>query len=122
MVRAVFPGHIFERVVSDDNRPDGGALSLTMKRISKWRILGERLMKLKDGKSIVLESERDPAEEARKIRHNLRRIRSCLLIRRAVRVVEGKIVITRLGTWRALSFARDPGSPPFNEPPQRNLS
>ena len=37
--------------------------------------------------------------------------------------VEGKIVITRLGTWRTLSFiARDPGLSPFNEPRLPNLS
>ncbi len=54
---------------------------------------------------------------------NLVRIRACFLIRRAVRVVEGKIVITRLCTWRALSFiAREPGSSPFNEPRLPNLS
>jgi len=94
-----------------------------MKRISKWRSLGERVAELKDGESIVLECEGDPIEEARKMRNNLRRIRACFLIRRAVRVVEGKIVITRLGIWRPLSFiARDPGSSPFNEPRLPNLS
>jgi hypothetical protein len=95
----------------------------SMKHISKWRSLGERIAKLKDGKSIVLECEGEPNEEARKMRNRLRRIRACFLIRRAVRVVEGKIVITRLGTWRTLSFiARDPGSPPFDVPRLPNLS
>ena len=88
-----------------------------MKPTSKWRSLGERIAKLKDGQSIVLECQGDPIEEARKIRNNLRRIRDCFLIRRAVRVVDGKIVITRLGTWRPLGLiARDPGSPPFGDP------
>jgi hypothetical protein len=75
-------------------------VSLTMKRISKWRILGERLVKLKDGESIVLESECDLAEEARKIRHGLNGIKTYVLIRRTVKVVDRKIVITRVGTWQ----------------------
>lgn len=74
-----------------------------MKRISKWRILGEHLAKLKDGESIVLEAEsNDPAEEASKIRHGLDGIRTYALIRRTVKVVDGKIVITRVGTWHKL--------------------
>jgi hypothetical protein len=122
MVRAVFPGHIFEQVVSD-NRPDGGVLSLIMKQISKWKSLRERVADLEDGESIVLKCEGNPREEARKIRIGLRGAKACILIRRKVRVVEGKIVITRLGTWRTLSFiARDPSSSPFNEPRLPNLS
>jgi len=61
--------------------------------------LGERLAQLKERDSIVLESEGDVAEEARKIRDGLSNVRICSLVRRKVRVVEGKIVITRVGTW-----------------------
>jgi hypothetical protein len=75
---------------------------MTVKRISKWRILGERVAKLKDGESIVLECEGDLTEEARKIRHGLDGIRTYALIRRTVKVVDGKIVITRVGTWHKL--------------------
>jgi hypothetical protein len=64
--------------------------------------LGERVEKLKDGESIVLEPEGDLTEEARKIRNGLHNIRACILVRRTVRVVDGKIVITRVGTWRPL--------------------
>jgi hypothetical protein len=77
---------------------------VTVKPVSKWKGLSERVSKLKDGGSFVIETERNPYEEAIKIRNGLRRIRACFLIRRSVRVVEGKIVITRLGTIRTLSW------------------
>lgn len=90
---------------------------------SKWRTLSERLAKLKDGKSIVVECEGDPAQEARRMRTGLRGIRACFMIRRTVRVLEGKIVITRVGTWRTLNWIeRDPESAPFNLPRLPNLS
>ena len=57
------------------------------------------MVKLKDGESIVLECEGDPTEEARRIRSGLNGIRTCCLVRRSVKVVDGKIVITLLGTW-----------------------
>jgi hypothetical protein len=76
---------------------------MTVKRISKWRLLGERLAKLKDGESIDLESEGDLAEEASKIRHGLDDIRTYALIRRTVKVVDRKIVITRVRTWQKRS-------------------
>jgi len=70
-----------------------------MKRMSKWASLGERVAKLKDGESIILESEGDPAQEAEKIRNGLNGIAACILVQRSVKVVDGKIVITRVGTW-----------------------
>lgn len=73
-----------------------------MKRKPKWRSLGERVAKLKQGESIVLEREGDLTEEARKIRNGLNGIRACSLVRRTVKVTEGKIVITRVGTWYSL--------------------
>ena len=79
-----------------------------MKATSKWGSLGERVVKLKDGESIVLECEGDPNEEARKIRSGLNGIRACCLVRRSVRVVDGKIVITLLGTWPMLGAFRSP--------------
>jgi hypothetical protein len=79
-----------------------------VKATSKWGSLGERVVKLKDGESIVLECEGDPNEEARKIRSGLNGIRACCLVRRSVRVVDGKIVITLLGTWPMLGAFRSP--------------
>jgi len=73
-----------------------------MKRTPKWRSLGERVAKLKDGECIVLESKGDLIEEARKIRNGLNGIRACYLVRRTVKVVDGKIVITRVGAWPSL--------------------
>ncbi len=73
-----------------------------MKPIAKWRSLGERLAKLKDGESIILEREGNLAEEARKIRNGLNGIKACTLVRRTVKVVNGKIVVTRVGTWPTL--------------------
>jgi hypothetical protein len=72
-------------------------------RTSKWRSLGERVAQLKDGESIVLEPEGDVTEEASKIRCGLNGLRACRLVRRNVRVVDGKIVITHVGTWPSLS-------------------
>lgn len=78
-----------------------------MKAPSKWGDLSERVVKLKDGESIVLECDGDPAEEARKIRSGLNGIRACCTIRRSVRVVDGKIVITHLATWPMLGAFRN---------------
>jgi hypothetical protein len=72
-------------------------------RTSKWGSLGEQVAKLKDGESIVLEPEGDPTEEAGKIRSGLNGTRSCRKVRRAVQVIDGKIVITRIGCWPMLS-------------------
>lgn len=77
-----------------------------MKRTSKWKSLGERVARLKDGESIVLEPEGDLAEAANKIRNGLNGIRVCRLVRRNVRVVDGKIVITHVGTWPMLGAFR----------------
>jgi hypothetical protein len=73
------------------------------KRTSKWADLGERVAKLKEGESIILEPEGEPSEDACKIRSGLNGIRVCRLVRRAVQVVDGKIVITRVGSWPMLS-------------------
>ncbi len=78
-----------------------------MKTTSKWGSLGERVVKLKDGESIVLDCEGDPAEEARKIRSGLNGIRACCLVRRSVRVVDGKIIISPVGTWPMLGAFRN---------------
>ena len=75
-----------------------------VKPVSKWKSLGQRVSRLKDGKSFVIEIEGNPYDEAARIRNGLRRMRSCSLIRRSVKVVEGKIVITRLGTIRPLAW------------------
>jgi hypothetical protein len=72
-----------------------------VKNTSKWASLGERVAKLKDGESIVLEPEGDPTVEASKIRSGLNGRN--LLIRRSVKVVDGKIVITDVGIWPMLS-------------------
>jgi hypothetical protein len=77
-----------------------------VKRTSKWVSLSARVAKLKDGESIVLEPEGDLSEEARKIRSGLRGVRACVLIRRSVKVVDGKIVITHVGTWPMLGAFR----------------
>jgi hypothetical protein len=79
---------------------------MAIKRISKWGSLGERIAKLQDGESIILEPDGNPTEEAQKIRNRLHRIRACILVRRTVKVVDGKIVITRVGTWRTLGERR----------------
>ena len=60
------------------------------------------MARLKDGESIVLERDGDLVEEALKIRNGLHGIRACVLVRRTVKVVDGKIVITRVGTWPSL--------------------
>ena len=70
------------------------------KRTSKWTGLCERIAKLQEGESIVLECDGDAAEEAHKVRNGLNGIAACILVRRTVKVVGGKIVITRVGTWR----------------------
>jgi hypothetical protein len=77
-----------------------------VKSTSKWGSLSERVAKLKDGESIVLEPEGDLNEEARKIRSGLRGIRACVLVRRSVKIVDGKIVITHVGTWPMLGAFR----------------
>jgi len=73
-----------------------------VKRVSKWASLGERVVQLKDGESIVLATEGNLAEEARRIRNGLNGIVACVLVQRTVKVVGGKIVITRVGTWPVL--------------------
>lgn len=83
------------------------------KRTSKWGSLGQRVAKLKEGESIVLEPEGDPADQAGliaqacKIRSGLNGLRVCRTVRRAVQVVNGKIVITRIGSWPMLSAFKD---------------
>lgn len=59
-------------------------------------------MELKDGESIVLECEGDLTEQVRKICKCLNGVGACALVRRTVKVVGGKIVITRVGTRRRL--------------------
>ena len=73
---------------------------MSVKPTSKWGSLGLRVANLKDGESLVLECEGDPTEEVRKIRSGLNRMAAFRSARRTIRVVEGKIVITRVGIWR----------------------
>ena len=61
------------------------------------------MAKLQDGQSIVIEAEGDPIEDATKIRSRLNGSRTCRSFRRSVKVMDGKIVITREGIWPALS-------------------
>lgn len=75
---------------------------------SKWARLGEQLAKLRDGESIVLNPEGDPTDEARKIRSGLNTTRACRSVSRTIRVVDGKIVITRVGIWPLLSAFKVP--------------
>ena len=75
---------------------------MTLKPTSKWESLSERVSELKDGESIVLECEGDLTEEVRKICKCLNGIGACALVRRTVKIVGGKIVITRVGTRRTL--------------------
>jgi hypothetical protein len=76
---------------------------VTMKRATKWGSLGERVVKLQDGESIVLDCDGNATEEAQKVRNGLNGITACDLVRRSVKVVDGKIVITRVGTRQTLS-------------------
>ena len=64
-----------------------------------------RVAKLKGRESIVLEREGDLTEKARKIRNGLNGINGCVLVRRTIKVVGGKIVIARVGTWPTLGAA-----------------
>lgn len=104
-----FPSSAYARFnyylhVGDPMEPQGR--EMVEKRTSKWGCLGELVAKLKEGESIVLEVEGDPVEEACKIRSRLSGIRICRTVRRAVQVVNGKIVITRIGCWPMLSAFR----------------
>jgi hypothetical protein len=76
---------------------------VTVKRATKWGSLGERVVKLQDGESVVLDCDGNAAEEAQKVRNGLNGITACDLVRRSVKVVDGKIVITRVGTRQTLS-------------------
>ena len=89
-----------KRQEGEAKRPS--AKRVTVKRTTKRGSLGERVAKLKDGESIVLECDGDAVEEAQKIRNGLYNLRACMLVRRTVKVVDRKIVITRVGTRRTL--------------------
>ena len=83
-------------------------------RYPKWRRLGLRVARLKDGERVTL--DRCPltgqplkamAPEAlfilaRQIRGGLYGINACTLVRRTVKVHENTIVITRTGAWNSL--------------------
>ena len=89
-----------KRQEGETKRPS--AKRVPVKRTTKWGSLGESVAKLKDGESIVLECHGDAVKEAYKIRNGLYNVRACILVRRTVKVVDGKIVITRVGTRRTL--------------------
>lgn len=96
-----------------NNENGGKAMELEKRQTaiisnSKWAGLGEQVAKLRDGESIVLEPTGDPAEEARKIRGALNSTRACRPVRRTVKVVDEKIVITRVGNWPALTAFKAP--------------
>jgi len=77
----------------------------------KWRRLGLRVARLKDGERITLDCcplTKQPLKAmapealiilARQIRGGLNGINACSLVRRTVKVHEGRIVITRTGAW-----------------------
>jgi hypothetical protein len=67
------------------------------KPLSKWQSIGQRLGQCRDGEYIVVDPEGDPDKFARALRNRLTGIAACKLIRRSVRNVEGKIIVTRLG-------------------------
>jgi hypothetical protein len=73
---------------------------VTLKRATKWGSLCERVVKLQDGESIVLDCDGNATEEAHKVRNGLNGITACDLVRRSVKTVDGKIVITRVRTRR----------------------
>jgi hypothetical protein len=85
---------------AETKRP--GAERVTVKRATKWGSLCERVVKLQDGESIVLDCDGNAAEEAQKVRNGLNGITACDLVRRSVKTVDRKIVITRVGTRRTL--------------------
>lgn len=80
----------------------------------KWRRLGLRVARLKDGERITLDLcpltkqplKTMPLEAliilARQIRGGLNGINACSLVRRTVKVHGNNIVITRTGTWTCL--------------------
>jgi len=76
---------------------------------SKWQSIGQRLAQCKDGEYIVVEPEGDVDQEARKLRCRLDRIAVCRLIRRSVKIVDGKIIVTRLGLLPVLVVFGAPG-------------
>ena len=85
---------------AETKRPS--AERVTVKRATKWGSLCERVVKLQDGESIVLDCDGNAAE-GHKVRNGLNGIMACDLVRRSVKTVDGKIVITRVGTRRTLS-------------------
>jgi hypothetical protein len=84
------------------------------RKYPKWRRLGLRVARLRDGERITL--ERCPLTKRRlktvasealfilahQIRGGLNGINACMLVRRAVKVQGSTIVITRTGTWTSL--------------------
>ena len=82
---------------------------MNQKPPSKWQSIGQRLAQCKDGEYIVVEPEGDVDKEARKLRCRLDRIAVCRLIRRSVKIVDGKIIVTRLGLLPVLVVFGAPG-------------
>ncbi|PYU20888.1 MAG: hypothetical protein DMG32_21565 [Acidobacteria bacterium] len=82
---------------------------MNQKPPSKWQSIGQRLAQCKDGEYIVVEPEGDVDQEARKLRCRLDRIAVCRLIRRSVKIVDGKIIVTRLGLLPVLVVFGAPG-------------
>jgi hypothetical protein len=72
------------------------------KPLSKWQSIGARLAQCKDGEYIVVDPGGDPDKLARTLRNRLRGIAACKFIRHSVRIVEGKIIVTRLGLLSAV--------------------
>jgi len=80
----------------------------------KWRRLGLRVARLKDGEGITLDRcplTKQPLKAmapdalfvlARQIRGGLNGINACSLVRRTVKVQGARIVVTRTGSWMRL--------------------
>ena len=67
------------------------------KPLSQWQSIGQRLAQAKDGEYTVVDPEGAADPFARKLRSRLKSIAACRLIRHSVKIVDGKIVVTRLG-------------------------
>jgi hypothetical protein len=79
------------------------------KPLSKWQSIGQRLAQAKDGEYLVVDQEGAADPFARKLRNRLGGIAACRLVQRSVKIVDGKIVVTRLSVLPALVAFGTPG-------------
>ena len=54
------------------------------KPLSKWQSIGQRLAQCKDGEQVIVDTEGDADQFARKLRNRLRGIAACKFIRHSV--------------------------------------